>query len=155
MDFDDIVVGQELPTIRKGPMSTAHIMRWSASMENWHKIHYDWRYATSHDKLPDVMVNGSWKQHVLVQLLTDWVGEAGWVWRMNFQFRSMNIPGDTLTAWGRVKGKEVRGEFGLIDVEMGLKDQSGIESSPGGASIVLSLRGGRPVPYPFDPATLS
>jgi acyl dehydratase len=152
--FDDVLAGQQLPTISKGPMSTAHIMRWSASMENWHRIHYDWHYATGHDKLPNVLVNGSWKQHVLVQLLTDWAGETGWLWKMNFQYRGMNVPGDTLTAWGRVTGKEVRGDLGLVSVEMGLKDQKGAESSPGTATVVLPQRGGRPVPYPFDPAIL-
>lgn len=155
MYFDDIVQGQELPKIRKGPMSTAHIMRWSASMENWHRIHYDWHYATQHDKLPHVLVNGSWKQHVLVQLLTDWAGEGGWLWKMNFQYRGMNIPGDTLTAWGRVKDKETRGDFGLVHVEIGLEDQNGKESSPGTATVVLPLRGGRAVPYPFDPRILN
>lgn len=154
MYFDDVVAGQELPTISKGPMSTAHIVRWSASMENWHRIHYDWHYATGHDKLPNVLVNGSWKQHVLMQLLTDWAGETGWLWKMNFQYRGMNVPGDTLTAWGRVTGKELRADLGLVSVEMGLKDQKGAEGSPGTAVIVLPRRGGRPVPYPFDPAIL-
>ena len=97
--FEDLRVGQELPRLRKGPMSPAHIMRWSAAMENWHRIHYDWRYATEHDKLPDIVVNGSWKQQVLIQLLTDWVGETGWLWRIRFQFRGMNLPGQTLHAW--------------------------------------------------------
>ena len=59
--FDDIEIGQDIPTVEKGPMTTAHIMRWSAAMENWHRIHYDWKYATQHDGLPDVMVNGSWR----------------------------------------------------------------------------------------------
>lgn len=155
MYFDDVALKQELPTISKGPMSTAHIIRWSASMENWHRIHYDWHYATGHDKLPNVLVNGSWKQHVLVQLLTDWVGETGWLWRMNFQYRGMNVPGDTLTAWGRVLAKEVRSELGLVNLEIGLRDQNGVEGSPGTATVILPQRGGRPVPYPLDPALLS
>jgi acyl dehydratase len=154
VNFDDVVAGQELPPVRKGPMSTAHIMRWSASMENWHRIHYDWHYATGHDKLPNVLVNGSWKQHVLMQLLTDWAGDTGWLWKMNFQYRGMNVPGDTLTAWGKVTGKEARAGLGLVNVEMGLRDQKGAESSPGTAVIVLPQRGGRSVPYPFDPAIL-
>ena len=28
-------------SLRKGPLTTVHLMRWSAAMENWHKIHYD------------------------------------------------------------------------------------------------------------------
>lgn len=152
--FETLAVGSEIPTLAKGPISPAHIMRWSAAIENWHRIHYDWRYATEHDNLPDVLVNGSWKQHVLIQLLTDWLGETGWLWKVSFQFRGMNVPGETLTAWGRVTGTEVRGPFGVATLEIGLKNQDGVESTPGNASVVLPLSGGPPVPYPFLPAAL-
>jgi acyl dehydratase len=153
--FESLEIGDDIPVLIKGPMTTAHIIRWSAAMENWHKIHYDWRYATEHDGLPDVLVNGSWKQHVLAQVLVDWVGETGWVWKMNFQYRGMNIPGDTLTAWGRVTGKTQRGAYGVVDLEIGLTDQNGKEGSPGSATVVLPLRDGPAVPYPFDPAVLA
>jgi acyl dehydratase len=152
--FDDVTVGVDIPSLVKGPMSTAHIMRWSAAMENWHRIHYDWKYATGHDKLPDVMVNGSWKQHVLIQLLVDWAGEGGWLWRMGFQFRGMNVPGETLTAWGRVSGKERRGDYGVVNLAIGLRNEKGVESTPGTARVVLPCRGGPAVPYPFDAACL-
>lgn len=155
LNYEDVSVGQHIPVVVKGPMTTAHIVRWSAAMENWHKIHYDWRYATEHDGLPDVLVNGSWKQHVLAQVLVDWVGESGWVWKMNFQYRGMNIPGDTLTAWGRVTAKSERGGYGVVELEIGLKDQNGKEGSPGNAVVVLPLKGGPAVPYPFDPAVLN
>ncbi|MCK0209939.1 acyl dehydratase [Starkeya koreensis] len=153
--FENVAIGDDIPVLTKGPMTTAHIVRWSAAMENWHKIHYDWRYATEHDGLPDVLINGSWKQHVLAQVLSDWAGETGWLWKMNFQYRGMNIPGDTLFAWGRITGKNQRGNYGVIELEIGLKDQNGKEGSPGTATVVLPLRGGPAVPYPFDPAALN
>src|SRR3982074_3246718 len=139
--FEDVAVGQDIPALVKGPMTTAHIVRWSAAMENWHRIHYDWHYATQHDKLPDVMVTGSWKQPVMIQLLFDWAGEAGWPWKIDFKFRGMNVPGDTLTAWGRVTAKEERGAFGLVSLDIGLKNQRGDEGTPGTASVVLQKRG--------------
>jgi acyl dehydratase len=152
--FEDVEIGQDIPSITKGPMTTAHIMRWSASMENWHRIHYDWKYATGHDKLPDVVVNGSWKQHVMLQLLGDWVGQSGWAWKVRFQFRGMNLPGDTLVAWGKVTGKQDSGLFGVVELDIGLKDQNGKDGTPGTAAVVLPKRHGPPVPYPFDPAML-
>ena len=155
LHFEDVAVGVEIPSIVKGPLSTAHVMRWSAAMENWAPIHYDWRYATQHDKLPDVLVNGSWKQHVLMQALNDWIGETGWLWKINFQYRGMSVPGDTLTAWGRVTAKSQRGGFGVVDLDIGMRDQKGVETAPGKASVVLPLRGGTPVPYPFDPRLLA
>jgi acyl dehydratase len=153
--FEDVEVGREIPSLVKGPMTSAHIMRWSAAMENWHKIHFDWRYATEHDKLPDIMVNGSWKQHVMIQLLTDWAGETGWAWKIRFQFRGMNVPGETLTVWGRVTAKEDCGRYGVVDLDIGLKNDKGAEGTPGTARVVLPKRGGPPVPYPFDPAVLA
>ena len=152
--LEDVSVGQDIPNVVKGPISVAHIMRWSSAMENWHRIHYDWKFATEHDKLPDVVVNGSWKQHVLIQLLTDWAGERGWLWKIGFQFRGMNVPGDTITGWGRVTGTERRGDFGVVWLEIGLRNDKGVEGTPGHATVVLPCRGGPAVPYPFDPACL-
>ena len=154
MNFEDIKVGDELPPLTKGPLGATHIMRWSAAIENWHPLHFDWKYATQHDGLPDVLVSGSWKQHVLIQLLTDWVGETGWLLRFRVQLRGMNVPGDTLTAWGHVTRMEKRNGFGVADVEVGLRDQKGNETAPGNATVVLPLRGAAEVPYPFDPRVL-
>ena len=155
LQFEDVAADAEIPSIARGPLTSAHVMRWSAAMENWAPIHYDWRYATQHDKLPDILVNGSWKQHVLMQALNDWIGETGWLWKINFQYRGMSVPGDTLTAWGRVTTKSQRGGFGVVDLDIGMRDQKGVETAPGKASVVLPLRGGKPVPYPFDPRLLA
>ena len=55
--FEDFYVGGKLAVLEKGPLTTAHLMRWSAAMENWHKIHYDKPFAIEHDKLPGLLIN--------------------------------------------------------------------------------------------------
>ncbi len=147
--FDEVQIGQELPPVVKGPMTTAHIMRWSSSMENWHRIHYDKVYAMEHDKLPNVVVNGSWKQHILMQLVKDWAGLHGWAWKVGFQYRDMDLPGDVITAWGKVTKKYEKGDMGVVELEIGLKNSRNVESTKGTAVVVLPKRGGPPVPYPF------
>lgn len=57
--FEDIAVDEQLPPLTKGPLTSIHLMRWSAAIENWHRVHYDHRYATEHDGVPDILVNGS------------------------------------------------------------------------------------------------
>ena len=47
--FEDFEVGTALPLLEKGPLTSAHLMRWSAAMENWHKIHYDKPFAVESD----------------------------------------------------------------------------------------------------------
>ena len=147
--FDEVQVGQEIPSVVKGPMTTAHIMRWSASMENWHRIHYDKVYAMEHDKLPNVVVNGSWKQHILMQLVKDWAGLGGWAWKVGFQYRDLDLPGDVITAWGKVVKTYEQGGRGVVELEIGLKISRGVEATKGTAVIILPRRGGPPVPYPF------
>lgn len=85
-------------------------------MESWNRIHYDRKYAAERDGLPDVMVNGSGKQHVMIQPLSDRAGDVGRPWKADCHFHGMNVSGDTLTAWARVTGKEERRHLGLVDL---------------------------------------
>jgi acyl dehydratase len=148
--FEDLAAGTGLSPLIRGPLTTAHLMRWSAAMENWHRVHYDQRFATEHDGLPGLLVSGSWKQHFLVQMVRRWLGPDGWLVEIGFEFRKMNLVGDTLTAWGRVRTVEVRNGLGLVTCEIGIRDQDGGESTPGTAVGALPLRGcAQPVPYPF------
>jgi acyl dehydratase len=151
--FEDVQVGQELPGLDTGPLGTTHLMRWSAAMENWHKIHYDLPFAMEHDKLPGLLINGSLKQQFLLQLLKDWAGPSGWVWKVSFQFRTMNLVGEALHLWGRVLEKRDGPGYGLITLELGIVNDAGTESTPGTATVALPYRDGPPVPYPFVPPT--
>lgn len=152
--FDVIEEGYELPLLRKGPLTTVHLMRWSATMENFHKIHYDQQFTVEHDKLPGLLVNGSFKQQFVMQYLKDFAGLEGWAWKAKFQFRAMDVVGTTLDVWARVKRKIPVEGFGLIELELGIRNFEGRESTPGMALVALPLKGGNPVPYPFTPPAI-
>lgn len=147
--FEDIAPGHEIGPLVKGPLATMHLMRWSAAMENWHRIHYDRTFAQEHDKLPDILINGSLKQQFILQLLKDWAGRNGWVWKVGFQFRAMNVVNETLTVWARVKDKRDVGPYGLVELELGIRNAAAVDSTPGTATVALPHRNGPPVPYPF------
>jgi acyl dehydratase len=147
--FEDVAVGDVLPPLVRGPLTTAHVMRWSAAIENWHRIHYDHPFATGHDGLPGLLINGSFKQHVLVQLMRAWLEPAGWLARIQMSFRGMDLVGDTLTATGRVVETAEHDGFGLVVCEVAIRNQRDEEGTTGGATGVLPHRGGPAVPYPF------
>jgi acyl dehydratase len=150
--FEDFAVGQAIGPIRKGRITTAHIMRWSASVENWHRIHYDQAFATGHDGLPGVVINGSWKQHILVQLMKDTLGPRGWLWKIKFRYRKLDVAGEPITALGEVTDTAERDGLGFITCRIRLEVDDGGLSTDGYALGVLPLRGGAEVPYPFVPA---
>lgn len=151
MQWSDLVPGARSRELDKGPITTAHIMRWSAAVENWHRIHYDHRFATGHDKLPDVLINGSWKQHVLVQLVKDTLGPDAWLWKIKFRYKKMDVAGDSIRAGAEVVARQAVGGLGFVTLRVVLTNQNAEVSTAGYAIGVMPLPGGPAVPYPFVP----
>lgn len=149
--FEDVRAGDALPSLHKGPITTVHLMRWSAAMENWHKIHYDAKFAVEYDKLPGLLVNGSFKQQFILQLLKDWAGLAGWAWKARFRFRAMDLVGSTLEVRGHVRETILLDEYGLVDIELAIANQENKGTTTGEGVVALPLRAGGRVPYPFVP----
>ena len=148
--YEDVSEGMELPKYIYRPTPT-HLFRWSAAIENFHRIHYDLDFGLNHDKNPSILVHGTWKQSVVPQYLKDWTLPKGWPWKAQFEHRAMLVPGDVLIMWGKVTGKHEKGGMGFVDLELGMKTQEGIESMPGSATVVLPLKHGPDIPYPFVP----
>jgi acyl dehydratase len=147
--FEDVSIGDDLPAFPVGPLTSTHLMRWSSATENWHKIHYDRSFSVARDKLPDILIHGSFKQQLLFRHLMAWAGDDGHVWKVNFQFRAMNVVDEILTIWGRVSATDRATDYGLISIEIGIRNQDGKESTPGSAVVALPYRDGPPIARPF------
>jgi acyl dehydratase len=137
--FADLRVGDALPELTRGPLTPLHLMRFSAAIENWHRIHYDESFAVEHDGLPGLLVSGSWKQHLVAQAVRAWLGPDGWLAELEVRFRRMNVAGETLTAWGTITALEERGARGVVTCDVGIRNADGMESSPGRATGYLPL----------------
>lgn len=148
--YEDVKAGAEIPQVFKR-LTLPIMMRWCAAAELFRRDHWDRYYAKNNDKLPDAVLSSGFKQAVLYQLLQDWVGDGGWVWKMTHQDRVMIHPGDDLTGWGAVTDKRVKNGLGYVELEIGLKKPDGVNGVIGWATVVLPLKGGRAVPYPFQP----
>lgn len=147
--FGTVSVGDRIE-LSRGPLRETHLMRWSSAMENWHRIHYDLDFSVNHEKLPGLLISGSLKQQFFVQLLSRWAGEAGWLASASFQFRAMNVVGETLTTWAEVTGLENRPDYGLVSLTIGIRNDAGKESTPGEAIVALPKRAGQRVQRGFD-----
>lgn len=150
--YEDVYEGMELPKYIYR-LTPTHLFRWSAAIENFHRIHYDLDFAINHDKTPALLVQGSWKQSVAPQYLKDFTLPKGWPWKARFEHRAMLVPGDVLIMWGKVTGKYEKGGIGFVELEIGMKTADGAESMPGSATVALPLRNGPDIPYPFVPPT--
>ena len=152
--WKDITPVSPIGELHKGTISTAHIMRWCAAIENFHRIHYDLPFATEHDKLPGILINGSWKQHILAQLVKDILGEQGWLWKLSFRFKAMDLAGDAISAFAEVVEQREINNLGFLLIKVHLSNQTATVSTTGYAIGVVPIYSDHPVPYPFkyDPA---
>ncbi|MDP4836779.1 MAG: acyl dehydratase [Burkholderiales bacterium] len=148
--WKDITKGRVIGELHKGTMSTAHIMRWCAAIENFHRIHYDLPFATEHDKLPGILINGSWKQHILAQLVKDILGEQGWLWKLSFRYKAMDLADDAISAFAEVVEQREINNLGFILIKVYLSNQAATVSTAGYAIGVVPISLDHPVPYPFE-----
>ena len=139
--FEDVSVGDVLPPVVKGPMTTTHLVRWAAANGNYARIHWDLPFAQLQQGLANVVVNGSLKNQYLGQLMIDFAGEEGWFRRFFVQHRGMDFPGDVLTASGVVTEKREFDGFGLVDCAVELNNSRSHQTAAGQATVVLPKRG--------------
>ena len=150
--LEDVSIGDHLPSVVKGPITTTHLVRWAAANGNYARIHWDLPFAQSEQGLPNVVVNGSLKNQYLGQLLLDFAGEEGWFKRFFVQHRGMDYPGDVLTASGVVTGKREGDGFGLVDCTVELSNSRVHQTAAGEATVVLPKRGQTlPLIWPEEP----
>ena len=148
--FHEVLVGDELPQVVKGPMTTTHLVRWAAANGNYARIHWDLPFAQLRQGLANVVVNGSLKNQYLGQLMVAYAGEEGWFKRFYVEHRGMDYPGDVLTASGTVTDKEERGEFGYVNCRVGLRNSRGEQTASGWATVVLP-KIGQSLPLVWEP----
>jgi len=184
--WEDVEVGEALPSIVKGPMTMVDIISHHIatgmgrmynvgplrlSYQNRQKIRafytnddwgvpqvqmrLHWDDARARDLgLPTSYDYGvmrtAWQSH----LLTNWMGDDGWLWKFHTELRGFNFMGDTHIMSGKVVAKRMEGDHPVVDVAVQGVSQRGDNTAPGHATIILPSRQYGPVVLPTPPAEL-
>jgi acyl dehydratase len=108
--------------------------------------------------LPTSYDYGGLRETWLAHLVTDWMGDDAWLWKLECQHRRFNFIGDTSWLNGEVVDKrQVEGSDGILRSEVHLvirvTNQRGVVTSPGKAVVLLPSREHGPVVLPRAPRT--
>ena len=76
----------------------------------------------------------------LGQLMTNWMGDDGFLRRLNISLRRPNIFGDVSWCRGRIADKRVEGDLPLVELEVHVENQLGEVTAKGTAVVELSRR---------------
>ncbi len=102
---------------------------------------FDEEHAKKRRGMPGQFDFGPQRVCWLAQAVTDWMGDAGTLLRLNASVRHPNIVGDTNVVTGSVTRKWVDGSDHLAEVQVQNRNQSGLATALGTATVQLPARG--------------
>jgi acyl dehydratase len=101
--------------------------------------------------LPNSYDYGGMRETWLCHLLTDWIGDDGWLWRLRCEHRKFNYIGDTTWVRGEVVDKRRIDGRAEVHVALRCENQRGEVTTPGTAVVLLPTRD-HAVELPAPPA---
>jgi acyl dehydratase len=102
--FEDVVVGDELPT-RSNRIDRSQLVMYAGASGDFNPLHWNEEFARSVG-FPSVIAHGMFNMALVARVVGDWTGDAGTIRRLRVQFRKEVRPGELLVAKGRVTEKQ-------------------------------------------------
>jgi len=168
--FEDVAVGESLPTMAKGPMTVTgficYAQGWGGLYIRANKL--AWQMQSRHPAtgienrfgIPDCPERVHWEEEFahkvgapgaydygpercswMAHAITNWIGDDAMLVKLYTEIRRHNPAGDLLRIDGRIVGKREEGGRHLVDFELEALNQDGELSCRGTASAALPSRG--------------
>jgi acyl dehydratase len=167
--WEEVAVGDEITPILKGPLTVTDcigwLMGWGSPFVRPHLVGFHYRqrhpaaYIADERGVPDVPERVHWDdtfaqaigapgaydygpQRVswLGHLLSNWMGDDGWLHTLNVQVRRFNIVGDLTRCQGVVTAKRVEDSKHLIDADVWAENQREERTAMGTATVELPAK---------------
>lgn len=163
--WDDVKEGDELPPVIKGPLSIEDMEKYFAAaggiscyatMINFLRKHPAFFYRDPNTNFPEPMTSvnlhdyaaqgagvprafdsGGQRMSWLGHLMTNWMGDYGFLAKLNVKLIRPNLFGDTQWCKGKVARKYTEGEHFYVDCDIWCENQRGQQTAIGTATVRL------------------
>jgi len=137
--YEDVEEGQEIPGYNLKLDSMR--MSWHTSgSQDFNPPHHDVEYIRS-TGVPNIFVNTGFTRALVERVLTDWVGDEGWLRKLSYRMTRMNMPGDILICKGKVARKYIKDDTHYVECEVWVENQREEVTTPGTATVILPSKG--------------
>ena len=136
--FENIDVGDSLEPATRD-VTPRQLVQYAGVSQDFTPIHYNTAYAqgAGHD---DIIIHGALKSAILSQWLAEWAGGIAAVKRLETSYRGIDYVGK-VSCTGTVTRKRVKDGVGLVDLDIQFRDAEWEVTTPGKATVALSMRG--------------
>jgi len=156
--FEDVLEGEDLPALEKGTYSVTELFLFTHGVLGTGRSkrayleaegsgdlggggRFDEEHAQKRRNMPGQFDFGPQRVCWLSQIVTDWMGDDGALKNLKVAVRHPNIVGDTNTLYGKVSRKMVVDGEHRIEVQIENRNQAGLATALGTATVVLPSRG--------------
>ncbi len=147
--WEDVKEGEEITPLTK-IATTQMLVKWAGASGDINPLHWDNSFAAVQG-VGKPVVHGALKRQWLIQLMTDWIGEEGFLKRFSCRYRAMDYPramktitepeeGETWTCKGKVTKKYIENGEHRLDCNIKIENGKGETTTPGRATVVLPTR---------------
>ena len=177
--WEDVQVGEELPTIVRGPLRTSDLIVWHLGWgmqltppgafrlsylirkkvpgmftpnslnvpDTVQRLHWEPEWANKLG-IPVPYDYGGLREAFLTTVITNWMGDSGWLWKLSCQHRKFVYTGDTNWIKARVIDKQQTDGRNEVYLDVRVENQWGTTTSPGNAVVLLPSRNNATVELP-------
>jgi acyl dehydratase len=117
------------------------------------RVHWDPEFARRSGN-PTTFDYGRMREFWFIHACTNWMGDDAWLWKLSAEFRAFNYVGDTQWITGTVSRHYLaEGDRPAVDLELRARNQRGVETTTGSATILLPRENHGPFALPDPPGT--
>jgi hypothetical protein len=160
--WEDVSVGDELTPVVRGPISDIEAKAWHAGGHAhylsdrlnrilWKEEPLEREFLTTNGvglAHPRPALAGQQPEAWRFIILTNWMGDDGFIWKLNAQIRKFTMHGDTTWIKGKVIKKYCDNKKCCVDIDIQNVLQTGDVAIIGSATIILPSKEFGPVVYP-------
>ena len=160
--WEDVAVGDELKPVVRGPISDIEAKAWHAGGHAhylsdrlnrilWKEEPLEREFLTTNGvglAHPRPALAGQQPEAWRFIILTNWMGDDGFIWKLNAQIRKFTMHGDTTWIKGKVIKKYCDNKKCCVDIDIQNVLQTGDVAIIGSATIILPSKEFGPVVYP-------
>ncbi len=133
--YEDVAVGDTLPTLIKHPTPRQLVM-WAGASGEFSEMHYDKDFALLKG-FPGIVVHGMLTTSFLAQVVTHWMGEGGALKRIRTKNEQFILVNEDIICKGSVSQKSVEKNDHLVECE--LRAENGRGERCVTATIIVTL----------------
>ena len=137
--WEQVKVGEEIPSLAY-KIDWPRIVAQVSGSQDFYPVHYDKGFARSGGH-QEIFVNTRFMQSCFSRLLTDWIGDEGWLRKFRMEMRRMNRLGDTMVLKGKVTDKYVKDGEHYVELDVWAENEREGVTTPSKATVILPSKG--------------